>query len=289
MTVTLRAQPADLRGAYETCRRLQRKHDPTFYIATQRLPGDVRPAVYALYGYVRGADEIVDSRLTRDNPERARAALDDWQHVLHQGRAAGISSHPVIAALVDAGRRHDLPLDELDTYMDSMRVDCGRVRIGSSEELARYMDGSAASVGRVMAPLLGAPTAADKMAVLAVGFQLTNFIRDAREDWSMGRIYLPGLHTEDLRGRPATARLRECVADEVDHARQMFADGAAVLDVVTPAVRRGMRVALAVYTRILDRVERIGYDVIQRRPALRPWEIVAAVAGATRSAPAAAG
>ena len=145
----------ELRKAYARCRRMQLRHDPTFFWATSRLPREVRPAVHALYGYVRGADELVDGAGRRLGPDERRRALDAWEAALEEGRRQGGSGHPVIAALVDAGERHDLPLDELGVYMDSMRVDCGRVRIASRDELDRYMNGSAAAVGRLMAPLLG--------------------------------------------------------------------------------------------------------------------------------------
>src|SRR5918993_499208 len=102
----------DLRRAYGRCRRMQLRHDPTFFWATSRLP-----------------------------------------------------------------------LEELGVYMDSMRVDCGRVRIASRDELDRYMNGSAAAVGRLMAPLLGSD-APEEVARLGVAFQLTNFIRDVREDYA---------------------------------------------------------------------------------------------------------
>src|SRR5262249_3392740 len=104
----------------------------------------------------------------------------------------GFSRHPVIAALVDAGRRHDLPLAELAVYMDSMRVDCGPVRMATRAELDRYMRGSAGAVGLNMAPLLGVPTTLHRtVAKLGTAFQLTNFIRDVREDYELDRVYLP--------------------------------------------------------------------------------------------------
>lgn len=273
----------DLEGAYEACRRLQRRHDPTFYWACRRLPGDVRPAVYALYGFVRLADEIADAPASIRDPTRACAALDDWQRALCDGRETGSSGHPVIAALVDAERRHDLPLHELDAYMDSMRIDCGSVRFQTTEELDTYMNGSAASVGRIMAPLLGAPNAGEQVAQLGLGFQLTNFIRDVRQDWDMGRVYLPGLNGEDLCRRPGTDRLRERVAQEVERARQMFAEGAGTMGVVNPAVRPAMRVAIAVYSRVLDRVERLNFDVVGKRAALSPWDIATTLATTTRA------
>jgi len=270
-----------LRESYRTCRRLQRRHDPTFWCATRCLPRDVRPAVHALYGFVRGADEIVDGpRRLPPGPAR-RAALDAWHAELDRGVHAGRSDHPVIAALVDAGDRHRLPLHLLGRYMASMRVDCDEpVRIASESELDRYMEGSAATVGLIMAPLLGAPPEAHgDIARLGVAFQLTNFLRDVVVDWRLDRVYLPGLPEDALRTRTATAAVRERVAHHVGHARALFAETAPATDALTPAMRPGIRVARGVYARVLDRVERNDYDVIGTRVALAPWEGVRAAAG----------
>jgi phytoene synthase len=264
---------------------MQLRRDPTFFLATCCLPGDVRPAVQALYGFVRGADDIVDAPAGDGGPERRRARLDAWEAQLERGLERGSSAHPVIAALVDAGRRHDLPLGELRVYMDSMRVDCDRVRMASREQLDAYMNGSAAAVGRIMAPLLGAGDAdRETVAALGVAFQLTNFIRDVREDWALDRIYLPGIAEDDMVHRPATDAFRERVAAEASRARGLFADTRSVADAVRPEVRTAMRLAGAVYERVLDRVERIGFDVLGRRAALGPLELSAALAGAVRGA-----
>src|SRR6185503_18864031 len=109
MTAT-RMDPS-LDHSYETCRRMQRRHDPTYYWATRRLPGPLRPATHALYGYVRIADELVDGPRRPPDPPARRAALDAWEAELAHPR------HPVAVALVDAGERHALPLDELHAYM----------------------------------------------------------------------------------------------------------------------------------------------------------------------------
>ncbi len=263
-----------LRAAYTACERMQRRHDPTFWWATRRLPGDVRPAVHALYGYVRGADEIVDGHGRRGLPDAAarRGALDEWQRELEDGIAHGSSEHPVIAALVDAGERHDMPLGELRVYMDSMRVDCGPVRMADTFELDRYMNGSAATVGRLMAPLIGAPGRREDVAALGVAFQLTNFIRDVREDWAMDRVYLPGLREADLDRGVSDAQVRAMVAGHVARARELFAATEGVDAETSPAVRTGMRIARAVYMRVLDRVESMGFDVLGRRASLWPWQ-----------------
>ena len=145
-----------LRPAYAACRRMQARHDPTYFAATSLLPAAVRPAIHALYGFVRTADQLVDGPDRPATPQERRAALDAWERELELARA-GKPAHPVATALADAGRRHDLPLDELRTYMTSMRVDCAPVRIRDDDELDRYMNGSAAAVGRIMAPLIGTP------------------------------------------------------------------------------------------------------------------------------------
>ena len=251
---------------------MQRRHDPTYYWATRRLPRDVRPAVHALYGFVRSADEIVDGPRRPAEPADRLAALDRLEAELAAGLSGRGSRHPAVTALVDAGARHDLPLEELRTYMRSMRVDCGRVRMATHEELDRYMDGSAGTVGRIMAPLLGAPECRDEFARLGVAFQLTNFIRDVREDWRLDRVYLPGLSESDVAGGRATPGFRERLAEEVGRARAMFVDTRTASVGVRPPMRRGIRVARAVYLGVLDRVEAIRFDVLGARAGLRPWE-----------------
>ena len=143
------------------------------------------------------------------------------------------------------------------------------------------MNGSAAAVGRIMAPLLGAPPPAhESFARLALAFQLTNFIRDVREDYDLDRIYLPredcsrfGVAEEEFARRDATPGFRAMLAVQVARARRLFQDGAQALDAVEPSVRPGMRLARAVYVSVLDRVEHLGYDVLGHNARLSPWSV----------------
>jgi phytoene synthase len=273
-----------MHAAYEHCRRLHRRHDPTYYWATRRLPGDVRLAVHALYAFVREADEIVDGPGRAADPALRRAELDRYHQRLRDALAGEPSRDPAIAALVDAGRRHDLPLDRLDSYFDSMRIDCAPVRMASWEELESYMQGSAGAVGRILAVLLGAPPERhDSFATLALAFQLTNFIRDVREDWELDRVYLPGVSAEQIARRQPSDGFRRLLEVEVARARELFREGAAAGDVVAPRVRRGMSMARSVYLSVLDRTERLDFDVLRRRVSLPPWELAGAVAQGLRA------
>lgn len=285
---TSRAADPDLSAAYAVCRRMQRRYDPTYYCATLRLPAEVRPAVHALYGFVRGADQIVDGPDRRPDPAARRVALDRWQEELEVGVERGFSRHPVIAALVDAGRRHDLPLDELSVYMDSMRIDCGPVRVATRAELDSYMRGSAGAVGLIMAPLLGVPHEFHgNVAKLGTAFQLTNFIRDVREDFELDRVYLPveervrlGVSVEDIAQHRMTDGLRALLAEEVARARDVFARTAFLEDVVHPATRSGVRLARSVYERVLDRVEALDFDVLGHSVRVPAWQLGAAAVAA---------
>jgi len=266
---------ASTAAAYATCRRMLLRHDPSYWLAVSRLPRERRTVVHALYGFVRGADEIVDGTRRALEPHERRAALDNWEGELERGLSTGRSTHRVIAALVHAASYRDLPLGELRTYMVSMRMDCGRLRIQTQDELDRYMDGSAASVGRIMAAILGAPAEAERLAQLGVAFQLTNFLRDVREDYELDRIYLPadererlGIRDADLAAPTATPALRTLVAAEVQRARGLFAETAPVLVAAIPSAGRGIALARAVYGAVLDRIERNSFDVLGR--ATRP-------------------
>ena len=270
--------------AYEHCRRLHRRHDPTYYWATRRLPPDVRLAVHALYAFVREADEIVDGPGRAADPALRRVELDRYEQRLREALAGEPTRDPAIAALVDAGRRHALPLGQLDSYFDSMRIDCAPVRMGTWEELESYMQGSAGAVGRILAVLLGAPAERhDSFVSLALAFQLTNFIRDVREDWELDRVYLPGLSAEQIARRQPNDGFRRLLEVEVARARQLFREGAAAGDGVAPRVRRGMSMARSVYLSVLDRTERLDFDVLQRRVSLPPWELAGAVAHGLRT------
>ena len=157
--------------------------------------------------------------------------------------------------------------------MRSMRIDCAPVRIGSWEELEAYMDGSAGSVGRIMAPLLGVPArhqARLRAARAGLPARRTSSATCARTRRSTA-IYLPaadraayGVAERDLARGTASPELRALLAMEVRRARGLFAEAEPAVAAAPASVRAGVRFAVAVYLRVLDRVERIEFDVLGR-------------------------
>lgn len=280
-------QATSLRRAYAQCARMQRRHDPTFWLATGRLPAEIRPAVRAVYGFVRTADELVDGPSRLSDASERLAGLDRLATELAQAREGIESSIGPVNALVDAAARHNLPLDELEAYLDSMRRDVGPVSIADWDDLLSYMNGSAGTVGRLMAPLLGASEAHESFARLGLAFQLTNFIRDIPEDYRLGRVYLPadeldagGVDRIELGGTSptASAELRSVIERQVIRARELFSDGDLAAQSVSPRVRRGIRLACSVYERTLDRVEGNGFDAVSVAAGLSVRERFVAVA-----------
>ena len=290
--MTATQQESFLADAYERCRRVHRRRDPTYYFAARQLPPEVRPAVHAVYALVRRADDIVDDPRLRGDARARRRALDALGRRLSEARRTGVSSDPELAALLDAAQRYDLPLEALDAYLDAMRCDCGPVRMETRSELESYVDGIAVPVGLLLAPLLGGD--AEGYARLGRAFQLTNVIRDVREDWALDRVYLPreereayGVAESVLAGRDATPGFRALMAVEVGRARELFAATASLVGEAPPRMRPGMRLARGVYVRVLDRVEALGFDVLGHRTSLPPWQLGGAVFGALRPGAAA--
>jgi phytoene synthase len=248
---------ATLREAYDTCRRMHRRRDPTYYWATRRLPRELRPATHALYAFVRTADDIVDGPQRAATPAQRRAQLDAWEAEL------ALPRHPVASALLDSAHRHSLPLGELEKYMASMRIDCAPVRMQTWEQLEDYMDGSAGSVGRIMGALLGLPARLHaRLGRLGLAFQLTNFLRDIPEDRRLDRVYLPaddrahfGVSEADLDATDPSPAVRALIGRQVGRARALFAEGDEAVAAAPRAVRPGMRLAIVAYDRVLEKVE----------------------------------
>ena len=188
------------------------------------------------------------------------------------------SSHPVVGALVDAGERHHLPLDELGIYM---RVDARRLRPGADRQRrrARPLHGRLGRLGRPdhgRAARRAQALPRRLRAASARRSSSTNFIRDVGEDWEMDRIYLPGV--EDLASRRRRAARRRCCARS-PAARALFAVAEPAIAAAPASMRSGIRLAVAAYLRILDRAEATGGDVLGRRIGVRARDVPAILAG----------
>ncbi|MEU3319711.1 phytoene/squalene synthase family protein [Streptomyces sp. NPDC006785] len=281
-----------LRAAYTRCRDLNARHGKTYFLATRLLPVDRRPAVHALYGFARWADDIVDDLASTATAAERAAALTALEAQLENGLHNGRSAEPVIRALADTAARYGIDHRHFADFLASMRSDLTVTGYASLDDLGGYMHGSAAVIGLQMLPVLGTVVrheeAAGPAAALGVAFQLTNFLRDVGEDLDRGRVYVPAdllaAHGVDRarleRSRRTGARdpgiiaaLRAFAA----HTRAVYRQALPGLEMLDPVARPCIRTAFVLYSGILDAVEADGFAVLHRR-AVVPRRRRAAVA-----------
>ncbi|OBG40677.1 phytoene/squalene synthase family protein [Mycobacterium sp. E3198] len=269
---------ARLRAAYRSCRQIAAAHGRTYFLATRLLAPDQRPAVHALYGFARHADDILDEL---DPALDVGARAERLQRLAERFFAGGDHcDEPVLAAVDDTVRRYGIPADLFEDFLDSMRMDLTVTDYPDRAALGRYMRGSAEVIGLQMLPILGTVSSADEAAPYAAAlgraFQLTNFLRDVDEDLARNRIYLPadeldafGVDRELLlwchAHRRTHARVRAALAAQHDITRAIYryaADGIAML---APRSRPCVSTALTLYSEILDCIEDSDFSVFTRR------------------------
>jgi phytoene synthase len=268
-----------LQQGYRQARELNARHGKTYYLATLLLPRAKRPAVHALYGFARYADDIVDG-LQVPPAERADR-FERWADGVLADLARGRSSEPLCLALLDTIDRWQIPLRHFADFLASMRADLTVAEYPTYPDLARYMWGSASVIGLQMLPILerrpGCTESLDGYAAdLGLAFQLTNFLRDVAEDLDRGRVYLPqqslqrfgtdtaALLQARLTGQP-DERVRAVIAFELDRARELYRSARPGIELVHPTSQPCLLAAWTLYSAILDEIERADHNVFRTR------------------------
>jgi 15-cis-phytoene synthase len=289
-----------LRDDYALCRALNSRHGKTYFLATRLLPRERRPAVHALYGFARRADDIVDRQPPGAPAADIAAELAAFADELNSAFRTGTGSEPVIRALTHTARMYGIDRRHFSDFMTSMRMDLEVDGYPDLAALEEYMHGSAAVIGLQMVPVLGTVVpraeAEPHAAALGVAFQLTNFIRDVGEDLDRGRVYLPadllaahGVDRDLLRWCRDTGRddvrVRGALTEAAAHTRGVYRRAAPGIAMLEPAARPCIETAFVLYSEILDRAEAAGFPVLHRRVSV-PLSRRAAVAlrGAARLA-----
>jgi len=269
-----------LAAAYQRCRRLHAQHGRTYYLATKLLPPAHRPAVHALYGLARWADDLVDLAPPGTGAQQVAGSLTSLAGALSAGLHAGHSADPLLAAVVDTAMRYEIPAVLFEDFFASMRMDLTVHGYRDRAALDVYVHGSAEVIGLQVLPVLGTVVpraeAAPYAAALGKAFQLTNFLRDVGEDLDRDRIYLPadelaafGVDRPLLEWcrahRTTEPRVRAALADQHARTRQIYAFAQAGVAMLAPVSRPCVATALSLYARILDEVERGDFAVFSHR------------------------
>ena len=263
-----------LRASYEECKRLNSLHGKTYYLATLLLPKEKRPFVHALYGFARYADEIVDDRASELTIQEKSDLLTQWGEKVLQGLSSGDSNDVVGRALIDTVTKFKIPHEHFVAFLHSMKMDLSVTSYANYEALMEYVYGSAAVIGLEMVPILGplSDAAFEPAKKLGIAFQLANFIRDVNEDLDRGRIYLPldelaefGVDKEMLARRILTPQIVSSLKFQIARVRQLQKEATPGIQELAPSSRPCIEAASELYCGIVDEVEKIDYQIFNKR------------------------
>ena len=270
----------DVGRSYRYCRRVARRRAKNFYYSFVLLSRPQRDAMCAMYAFMRYCDDL------SDEPGATRAAIERWRADLEEALAGRFSGHPVWPAFHHAVRQFAIPHQYFREMIDGVASDLEPRRIETFDQLQRYCYQVASVVGLTTVHIFGfdSPAALPLAEKCGVAFQLTNILRDIREDVELGRVYLPaedlrrfGVTEEDLRAGKRSPAFLELMRFEAARARACYDQSQPLLELVRRRSRSSLWALIEIYSRLLDRIERSGYDVFARRIRLPAREKAAIV------------
>jgi phytoene synthase len=261
--------------SYDYCIRVARSRARNFYYSFVLLSRQQRKAMCAIYAFMRHCDDL------SDEPGASRAALDEWRKELDAALDGQFGSHPLWPAFHHTVRRFGIPHEYLHEMIEGVASDLEPREFQTFDQLYRYCYQVASVVGLTVIHIFGfdTPSALPLAEKCGVAFQLTNILRDIREDAGRGRIYLPGedlrrfgVAEDDLRTGNRSPEFLRLMQFEGARARAYYNESAPLLDLIHPRSRPSLWALIGIYSSLLDRIEGSNYDVFRRRVRLSAFE-----------------
>jgi squalene synthase HpnC/squalene synthase HpnD len=268
--------------SYEQCHRVTKAAHSNFYYAFLLLPKSRRDGLIALYAFMRLIDDVADEG---DDLAVKQRGLANWRAALDAavtGCSRAANSLPegaasVLPALVDTMQRYNMPARYLHDLVSGAEMDLTVQTYPTFDRLREYCYRVAGTVGLTCTHVFGFsdPRALDLAEKLGLAFQLTNIIRDAHDDYALGRVYLPeedleryGVTPQDFGRDEATLGVRELLRFEADRAWQNYQEGAALLNLIDPESRATLWLLTRTYSALLARIESFDFAVFAERVRL---------------------
>ena len=278
--------------SYEYCMKVARSRAKNFYYSFLLLSKQQRKAMCAIYAFMRYCDDLSDD--PEVNPEASPgarcAAIDRWRAEMEDALEGRFSGHPLWPAFHHTVRRFGIPHEYFHAMIDGVLSDLDPRRFRTFDELYRYCYQVASVVGLTVVHVFGFDTrsALPLAEKCGVAFQLTNILRDIREDAALGRVYLPaedlrrfGVSEDDLRTGNRNDAFLRMMRFESARARAYFNESQPLLDLIHPRSRPSLWALVTIYSSLLERIERSNYDVFRRRVRLsaleKSWIVVRAL------------
>lgn len=281
--------PLQLRAAYSVCRHIARSAAKNFYYGFLVLPSYKRDAICAVYAFMRRADDI------SDDPsiplQQRREKLDALLCGLRKAVEGSKTDDPVLMALADSEKQFKIPLQLLEKLVYGTLMDVEQngssMQYATFDQLYDYCYHVASVVGLICIRIFGyRDPQAEKLAErTGVAFQLTNILRDVKEDWQMGRVYIPredlerfGIDAHVLVNGSAAVLTRPVLAFEAERAREYYRSADELLPLIDDDSQPALWTLVEIYRRLLERIAQRDYDVFSQRISLSTGEKLSVLA-----------
>jgi phytoene synthase len=269
---------SSLDQSYELCRQIARQTAKNFYYSFVVMPAEKQRAMCAIYAFMRRTDDIADGAA---NPAIASEGLKNWRMMVDDAFQGRNLADPILPALADTVKRYRIPIRLFHELLDGTEMDQTVTRYETFQALYGYCYRVASCVGLVVLPVFGyeSEQALKPAEACGIAFQLTNIIRDVKEDARLGRIYLP---IEDLRrfnveerviiNGESTPQLIELLRFEADRAEQYYRDAQPLLGMIHADSRKTLAVMMAIYGGILRKIRQHNFAVMNGKIRLSTME-----------------
>jgi phytoene synthase len=263
--------------SYVHCEAIARAQAKNFYVTFKLLDDDQRRAMCAIYAFMRYCDDLSDDAGIEDRA----AAIARWQGDLHGALAGRMPEDPLWPAFADAVARYKIPHQYFDDMIAGVSSDLEPRNLQNFDELYRYCYLVASVVGLTVIHVFGfdSPEALKLAEKCGIAFQLTNILRDVREDAENQRVYLPaedlarfGVRPEELKGSVVTPALRKLLEFEAQRARSYYQESAPLIGLIHSGSRASLKSLIGIYSRLLEKIVAADYDVMSQRVRVPNWE-----------------
>jgi 15-cis-phytoene synthase len=256
----------NLNASYRFCRRIARTRARNFYYSFLLLSQPQKDAMCAIYAFMRYCDDISEGEAA------SREAIHQWRADLDRALTRDYPANPLWPAFCDTVQRYRIPHQYFHEMIDGVSSDLEPRQIQTFDELYRYCYQVASVVGLTIIHIFGfdSPKALELAEKCGIAFQLTNILRDIREDREHGRVYIPA---EDIQCFAADLakydeKFIELMRFEAARARQYYDESRPLIGMVHPGSRRSLWALIEIYRRLLTRIEQANFDVLQHRIGL---------------------
>jgi phytoene synthase len=264
---------AAVRDSYRYCRKVAKARAKNFYYAFRLLEKTQRDGMCAIYAFMRHCDDLTDNPDAQDKSQISQQ-IALWRMDMDNSLKGRLADDPLWPAFCDTVHRYSIPQRFFHEMIDGMLSDIEPRQIETYDELYRYCYQVASVVGMTIIHIFGFESV--RALLLAeksgVAFQLTNILRDVREDADMGRVYLPredlrrfGVNAEQLRLGMENDRFRSLMKFEAGRAWACYEESEPLSTLINPKSRRSLWVLREVYKRLLGRIEKANYAVLNER------------------------